>query len=187
MFNLFAKTAARRSASFLVSSSSCASTSTTTSAIIRNTTLPTSSFTFTKLHFSDYNNPGGNDDDGASSAEAKLKGTVKWFDAKKGFGFICPDDGSPDIFVHHSSIHAQGFRSLGDGENVEFEIITEPNGKSKAIHVTGPEGGYVQGAPKREYDDYGGGGYGGGGGGGGGGRGYSDGGGGGYGGGGGGY
>lgn len=43
----------------------------------------------------------------------KVKGTVKWFDAKKGFGFILPDDGSTEIFVHHTSIHAEGFRTLG--------------------------------------------------------------------------
>ena len=48
-----------------------------------------------------------------SDASDKIKGTVKWFDAKKGFGFLTPDDGSGDIFVHHSSIHATGFRSLG--------------------------------------------------------------------------
>uniref|UniRef100_A0A7S2Q361 CSD domain-containing protein n=1 Tax=Skeletonema marinoi TaxID=267567 RepID=A0A7S2Q361_9STRA len=85
----------------------------------------------------------------------KVKGTVKWFDATKGFGFLVPDDGSADIFVHHSAIHAEGFRSLGDGEAVEFEVITEPNGRSKAFNVTGPDGSYVQGAPKRFNNDFG--------------------------------
>ena len=173
MFSLLASTAARRSVSIVTASSSLRTAAATTKLL----PTTTSSFGFTQSRlFSDYDNPPGGD---------KVKGTVKWFDAKKGFGFLIPDDGSPDVFVHHSSIHANGFRSLGDGESVEFEVITEPNGKSKAIHVTGPEGGYVQGAPRRVYDDYGGGGYGGGGGGGGGG--YNDGGGGGYGGGGGGY
>ena len=142
MFSLLASTAARRSASIITTASS----SLRTAAATTNLLPTTSSFGFTQARlFSDYDNPQGAGD--------KVKGTVKWFDAKKGFGFLIPDDGSPDVFVHHSSIHANGFRSLGDGESVEFEVITEPNGKSKAIHVTGPDGGYVQGAPRREYND----------------------------------
>lgn len=47
-------------------------------------------------------------------------GTVKWFDAKKGFGFIVPDDGSKDLFVHHSEINIEGYASLDEGQKVEF-------------------------------------------------------------------
>jgi CspA family cold shock protein len=51
------------------------------------------------------------------------KGTVKWFDAGKGFGFITPDDGSKDLFVHHSSIQSGGdYATLSDGQTVEFEV-----------------------------------------------------------------
>ena len=50
------------------------------------------------------------------------KGKVKWFDERKGFGFITPDDGGEDLFVHHTNIMGQGFRSLSDGQEVEYEV-----------------------------------------------------------------
>ena len=69
----------------------------------------------------------------------KLTGTCKWFNTKKGFGFIKPDGEGEDLFVHQSVIKSQGFRSLGEGEVVEYNVETE-NGKSKAVDVTGPNG-----------------------------------------------
>jgi CspA family cold shock protein len=50
------------------------------------------------------------------------KGTVKWFNDSKGFGFICPDEGGSDLFVHHSEIQATGFKSLKEGQKVEYEV-----------------------------------------------------------------
>lgn len=50
------------------------------------------------------------------------RGTVKWFDAKKGFGFITPEDGSDDVFVHHTNIAGQGFKTLTNGQQVQYEI-----------------------------------------------------------------
>ena len=55
-------------------------------------------------------------------------GTVKWFNAEKGFGFITPDDGSADVFVHYSAIKSDGFKTLEEGQKVEFEVTQGANG-----------------------------------------------------------
>jgi cold shock CspA family protein len=68
-----------------------------------------------------------------------FKGSVKWFDKVKGFGFITRHDDGEDIFVHQSSILAQGFRAVENGEEVEFQVEVTA-GKSKAVHVTSPGG-----------------------------------------------
>eukprot|EP00568_Trieres_chinensis_P003077 CAMPEP_0183291564 /NCGR_PEP_ID=MMETSP0160_2-20130417/933_1 /TAXON_ID=2839 ORGANISM="Odontella Sinensis, Strain Grunow 1884" /NCGR_SAMPLE_ID=MMETSP0160_2 /ASSEMBLY_ACC=CAM_ASM_000250 /LENGTH=129 /DNA_ID=CAMNT_0025452387 /DNA_START=213 /DNA_END=602 /DNA_ORIENTATION=+ len=83
-------------------------------------------------------------------------GVVKWFNTEKGFGFIVPDEGGSDIFVHQTAIKKDGFRSLADGEPVQYELEVDANtGKSKAIDVTGPGGKDVQGAPfpRNSYED----------------------------------
>mmetsp|Transcript_11596 Transcript_11596/g.22067 ORF Transcript_11596/g.22067 Transcript_11596/m.22067 type:complete len:125 (-) Transcript_11596:337-711(-) len=89
-----------------------------------------------------------------STALAVQTGVCKWFDTEKGFGFIVPDDGSKDVFVHQTAIQKEGFRSLADGEPVQYEVeVDERTGKSKAISVTGPGGVDVQGAPFQRNDD----------------------------------
>lgn len=51
-----------------------------------------------------------------------ISGTVKWFNAEKGYGFITPEEGGKDLFVHHSDINVKGFATLEEGQNVEFEV-----------------------------------------------------------------
>ena len=56
------------------------------------------------------------------------QGTVKWFNDQKGYGFITPSDGSPDVFAHFSEIVADGFKTLSEGQKVEFEVTQGPKG-----------------------------------------------------------
>ena len=56
------------------------------------------------------------------------QGTVKWFNADKGYGFIAPDDGTPDVFVHHSAIEVDGYHSLEDNQRVEYTVTQSAKG-----------------------------------------------------------
>jgi len=86
--------------------------------------------------------------------QQKETGFCKFFDGKKGFGFITPDNGGDDLFVHQSAIHADGFRSLAEGEKVEFDReMNHEKGKERAINVSGPGGVVVKGAPREQRDD----------------------------------
>jgi len=60
------------------------------------------------------------------------KGTVKWFNDSKGFGFITPEDGSKDLFAHHTEIQMDGFKSLKEGQQVEFDVTQGPKGPAAA-------------------------------------------------------
>jgi CspA family cold shock protein len=61
-----------------------------------------------------------------------MKGTVKWFNASKGYGFITPEDGTEDVFAHFSAIQMEGYKSLNEGQKVEFETTKGPKGLQAA-------------------------------------------------------
>ncbi len=63
-----------------------------------------------------------------------MKGKVKWFNASKGYGFITPEEGS-DIFVHYSAISGDGYKSLDEGQAVQFEVVSGPKGQ-QAVNVS---------------------------------------------------
>jgi len=59
-------------------------------------------------------------------------GTVKWFSAEKGYGFITPDEGGKDVFVHYSAIQQEGYRTLNEGQKVEYEVVQGQKGPQAA-------------------------------------------------------
>lgn len=63
------------------------------------------------------------------------QGTVKWFNNEKGFGFIAPENGGKDVFVHHTAIQGSGYKSLNEGDRVQFDVTTGPKG-DQASNVT---------------------------------------------------
>jgi cold shock protein len=70
----------------------------------------------------------GEDNVDKELGDMRTTGTVKWFNDAKGFGFITPADGQKDCFVHHTAIQGQGFKSLAEGDKVEFDIVAGQKG-----------------------------------------------------------
>ena len=88
----------------------------------------------------------------AAYLEHMPQGTVKFFNDDKGYGFITPDEGGKDIFVHQTQVHAPGFRSLAPGEDVEY-VVGELDGRTHAVEVTGPGGAFVKGTPRPKEEE----------------------------------
>jgi len=62
-------------------------------------------------------------------------GTIKWFNMTKGFGFICPDDGTKDVFVHISAVQKAGIRSLKDGQQIQYDLVPGRDGRTAAENL----------------------------------------------------
>ena len=65
-----------------------------------------------------------------------VNGTVKWFNTTKGYGFIAPEEGAQDVFVHISALQASGISELADGQKVTYDLETGKNGKTSAVNLT---------------------------------------------------
>jgi CspA family cold shock protein len=83
---------------------------------------------------------------------AQETGTVKWFNPEKGFGFITRDNGEKDVFVHHTAIQGGGFRTLNDGERVEFDVVQGQKGPAaeNVVRLDAPAGGGAGGGAARQ-------------------------------------
>jgi CspA family cold shock protein len=64
------------------------------------------------------------------------KGTVKWFNPTKGYGFVAPDTGGKDVFVHISAVQKAGLRTLNEGQKLDFDIEQQPNGRAAAVNLS---------------------------------------------------
>ena len=74
--------------------------------------------------------------EGSNNSRVDVNGKVKWFNDSKGYGFITPDDGERDLFVHHSDIQMDGFRTIREGQAVEFEVEEGPKGPAaKSVKI----------------------------------------------------
>ena len=63
------------------------------------------------------------------------KGSVKWFNPTKGYGFVAPDTGGKDVFVHISAVQKAGLRTLNEGQTISFEVEEQPNGRAAAVNL----------------------------------------------------
>jgi cold shock protein len=84
-------------------------------------------------------------------ARGMPQGTVKWFNDEKGYGFITPDDGSEDLFVHHTGIAGSGFKSLEEGESVSYETT---QGRRKGMQAVNVSKGSTDRADSRDTEDF---------------------------------
>ncbi len=64
-------------------------------------------------------------------------GTVKWFNTTKGYGFVAPDSGGKDVFVHISAVQKAGLRTLNEGQKIAFEVEAQQNGRAAAVNIVG--------------------------------------------------